>query len=308
MQKYKNILVYVDLEQETQWALARAANIIKIQQGGKITLFLCCDKLDIRPLRSVEEQSAIHLVTVKKNEEWLLALSTPYTQKNIDIQNVIVYDNHPIEAVIIEVLENGHDIIIKSTQQNYKFIDFLFTPAGCHLQRKCPSPILLVIEHDWQKKGNLLCALNSYCMNDSGAVLNNLIIDEAKSLASIFNFNIHLVNAYPITPISLALNAPGFHPIEYCHKLKLEHQKILLEYANKYEIPDQNIHLHQGNPEDVISDTAKEINADLVIIGSQGHPGLIGYILGHTCEQVLDDLHCDLLTLHSKDFESSIKP
>lgn len=306
MQKYKNILVYVDPEQETQRALAQAVNIIEMQQGGKITLFLCChnDMHDINPLRSIEEKTAIHLDGVKKYEKWLLALSTPYTQKNIDIQNVIVYDNKPVEATIAEVLKNTNDILIKSAHKHSKFSTFFFTPDDWKLLRKCPCSILLVKNHEWQKNGQIICALDSHNMKEPEALLNHLIIDEAKSLASIFNLNIHLVNAYPSTPINITLNIPEFNPVEYTEKIKIEHQKMLLSYSNKYDIPPQNNHLRQGIPEHVISDVAKEINADLVIIGSLAHPGLIGSLLGHTSEQVLDDLNCDLLALKSEDFES----
>ncbi len=304
MQKYKNILVYIDPEQKTQLALTRAASIIEKQQGGKITLFLCCNNSNL----SLKDPTAQHDETIKKNEQWLLELSKPYTEKNINIQNVILFHHSPFEASIIEVLKNTHDLLIKSTHQHSMLGAFLFTPDDWNLLRKCPCPVLLVKTHHPQKNGNILCALDAKKQNDKKDLLNDLLIEEAKSLASIFTLNIHLVNAYPTPPANITIELPELNHIEYADKLKKAHQKTLLTYTKKYDLAPQNIHIEQGIPEHVIANVANEINADLVIIGSLGDSGLLANLLGHTSEQVLDDLNCDLLTLKSEDFESPIKP
>jgi len=304
MQKYKNILVYIDSDQKTQLALTRAMSIIEKQQSGKITLFLCCSDSSL-PLIN---HTAKHDDTIQENEQWLQALAKPYKETNINIQNVIVFHNSPFEATIIEVLKNTHDLLIKSTHHHSKLSDFLFTSDNSNLLRKCPCPVLLVKEHQPQKNGNILCALDAKNQDDKEDLLNYQIIKEAKSLASIFTLNIHLVNAYPRAPANIIIDLPEFNPIEYGDKLKIAHQEMLLNYANKYDLQSENNHIEQGLPEDVIANVANKINAELVIIGSLGRSGLLANVLGHTSELLLDDLNCDLLTLKSKDFESPIKP
>jgi universal stress protein E len=126
-------------------------------------------------------------------------------------------------------------------------------------------------------------------------------------MAELLRANIHLVNAYPSPPMNIMLELPEFDPINYENDLKKYHQKTLTEYAQNYRIPESQIHIQQGLPEDVISEVAEEIDAELVILGTVGRSGLSATLLGHTAEQVIDNLNCDLLALKPQGFISPIK-
>ena len=126
-------------------------------------------------------------------------------------------------------------------------------------------------------------------------------------MAKLMCANIHIVNAYPSPPMNIMLELPEFDPINYEDGLKKFHQKTLNEYAQPLNLPKDQIHLAQGLPEDVISQVAEEIDAQLVILGTVGRSGLSATLLGHTAEQVIDNLDCDLLALKPKGFISPIK-
>lgn len=310
MLKYQNILVYVDPTQEAQPALARAAKLIEKQQGGKITLFLSCYDLsyEMTSLSSADERQAMQRIVIKEHTKWLLELAQPYKEAGIKINEKVVWHNRPFQAAILEVLGNKSDILIKSTHQHSKLSAILFTPTDWNLLRKCPCPVLLVKEHEWQENGKILCAMDCKSLQeDDEALLNHQIIKEAKSLADILAAEVHLVNAYPSPPINIMLELPEFDPIQYGDNLKNLHKSDLLEYSTQYNISSDNTHLEQGLPEDVISDVATKIDAELVILGSLGKSGLASALLGHTAEQVIDNLNCDLLAIKPKGFKSPIE-
>jgi len=309
MLKYQNILVFIDPTQESQPALARATEIAKKQQGASITLFLCCYDLsyEMTSLSSSEERQAMQRVVIKENQAWLDALAVPYQTQGINITNCVIWHSRPFQAAILEVLKSKHDLVVKATHPHSKLSAILFTPTDWNLLRKCPVPLLLVKHHQWPDNGNVLCALDCKSIqDDEHHLLNQQIIDEAQAMATIINANTHIVNAYPSPPMNIMLELPEFDPINYEDGLKKFHKKSLNEYAQKNNIPEAQVHLEQGLPEDVISNVAEEIDAELVILGTVGRSGLSATLLGHTAEQVIDQLDCDLLALKPTGFVSPI--
>lgn len=47
-----------------------------------------------------------------------------------------------------------------------------------------------------------------------------------------------------------------------------------------------------GNPKKAIVATAKDWSADLIVIGSQGHSGIVGLFLGNTAQNVMSHAQC----------------
>lgn len=310
MLKYRNILVYIDPTQEQQPALQRAIEIAEKEQNAKITLFLCCYDLtyELTSLSSAEERQAMQSIVIRDNREWLDSLAAPYREKGQEVHCNVQWHNRPFQAAIQLIIKEKFDLIIKSTHPHSRLSAILFTPTDWNLLRKCPIPLLLVKAKSWSENGNILCAVDCKSVQDEDHhELNESILTEARDIAEMIESNIHIVNAYPSPPMNIMMELPEFDPIHYENGLKKFHQEALNEYANKFQIDKENMHLKQGLPEDVISDVAKEIDVSLVILGTVGRSGLGATLLGHTAEQVIDNLDSDLLALKPKGFVSPIK-
>ena len=52
-----------------------------------------------------------------------------------------------------------------------------------------------------------------------------------------------------------------------------------------------------GEPDEVIVQSAREMNAGLVVVGNSARSGLAAVMRGNTVEKVLDKLACDVLSL-----------
>ncbi|RPJ87430.1 MAG: universal stress protein, partial [Acidobacteria bacterium] len=50
-----------------------------------------------------------------------------------------------------------------------------------------------------------------------------------------------------------------------------------------------------GNPAQLIVQHAEEQGFDLIVIGSHGHSGLWGRLLGHTTDRISEHAHCNVL-------------
>jgi len=310
MLKYRNILVYIDPTQEEQPALQRAIEIAKKEKSAQITLFLSCYDLtyEMTSLSSIEERQAMQTLVIRDNKEWLDTLAAPYREQGHTINCQVHWHNRPFQAAIELILKEGYDLLIKSTHPHSRLSAILFTPTDWNLLRKCPIPLLLVKVKSWPENGNILCALDCKSIEDEDHNnLNESILTEANNIAEMVKSNVHVVNAYPSPPMNIMMELPEFDPIHYEDGLKKFHQKTLNDYAQRYQVAPQNVHLHQGLPEDVISDVAQEIKAELVILGTVGRSGIGLALLGQTAEQVIDKLDSDLLALKPAGFVSPIK-
>ncbi|MEQ9450641.1 MAG: universal stress protein [Pseudomonadales bacterium] len=78
--------------------------------------------------------------------------------------------------------------------------------------------------------------------------------------------------------------------------LRKNAEQALQAHAQKLNIPPDAVHLKTGNPAQEIKATAKEIQADLIVIGTHGRHGL-GLLLGSTANGVLHGVECDVLTV-----------
>jgi universal stress protein A len=70
----------------------------------------------------------------------------------------------------------------------------------------------------------------------------------------------------------------------------------LADFASRYKIPSENLHICEGRPRDEIHQLVKDIGADLVVIGNHGRHGL-SLLLGSTANGVLHGSTCDVLVV-----------
>ena len=109
--------------------------------------------------------------------------------------------------------------------------------------------------------------------------------------------NLHLVNSFPGTPVNIAIEIPEFNAGDYNLSMLKHHKDAMLEHAKAFNIAEENTHIKEGLPEDVIQSIANELDAELVILGTIGRTGLSAALIGNTAEHVIDRLNCDVLAL-----------
>ncbi|MFD2176640.1 universal stress protein UspE [Veronia pacifica] len=311
MDRYTNILVAIAAEQEEQPALSRAILIArKSASPVKLTLFLAIYDLsyEMTSMLSSDERQAMRSGVVKQREEWLESLLAEQDTTHIDIQRHVVWHNRPYEALIGKVFDDNHDLLVKATHMHDKLGSVIFTPTDWHLLRKCPCPVLLVKEHGWPENGKILTAVNVSSDNEAHIDLNDKLISESNAIASLLNAEVHLVNAYPATPVNITVELPEFDPSSYTDAVRGHHLLTMKTLRQKHSINDDLTHVEEGLPEDVIPEVAKKLDAELVILGTTGRSGLSAVFIGNTAEHTIDQLDCDLLAIKPDGYVSPLAP
>ena len=134
--------------------------------------------------------------------------------------------------------------------------------------------------------------------NEAHSTFNDELVSLSMDLAdSLDRGNIHLVTAYPSTPINMAIDLPEFSSGEYSSGLRGQYLLNMKALRQKYGIDGDHTHVLEGFPEDVIPQVAEKLEAELVILGTIGRTGLSAAFLGNTAEHVISKLNCNLLAI-----------
>ncbi|MBV1839367.1 MULTISPECIES: universal stress protein UspE [Photobacterium] len=310
MTKYKNILVVADPAQDHQPALSRAIHLARKCENVKITLFLAIYDFsyEMTSMLSADERQAMRRGVVMQREAWLQDIIRPYVDDGFDIELIVVWHNRPYEAIIAEVFSKHHDLLIKATHDHDKIGSVIFTPTDWHLLRKCPCPVLLVKEHSWPENGKVMACVNLASEDETHDKLNDAIVAEGISFAELLNAEVNIVNAYPATPVNITIELPEFDPATYTDAVRGHHLKAMKALRHKHGLPEEQTHVLEGLPEDIIPQVAEDLDAELVILGTTGRTGLSAVFIGNTAEHTIDSLNCDLLALKPEGYISPLSP
>lgn len=298
MATYQDVLVVLDPSQSEQKALARALELAE-HTACRLTAFLSIYDFsyEMTTMLSGEERESMRQAVISDREVWISELVASARAKGLAVAISVVWHNRPFEAIVKAVTDHGYDLVIKGTHHHDVLKSIIFTPTDWHILRKCPCPVLLVKEHAWPLHGKILAAVNAGSEQPHHVELNKRIIRQAQAVANMLQGEVHLVNAYPGTPIHVAIEIPEFNPAEYNDNMKHHHQQAVTELATQFAVPSSQTHVQEGMPEDVIPRVASSIDAEMLVIGTIGRTGLSAAIIGNTAEHVIDRLDCDVLAL-----------
>ncbi|MEA1065067.1 universal stress protein UspE [Erwinia sp. HR93] len=302
MAKYQNMLVVIDANQDDQPALRRAVYLHQ-RIGGRIKAFLPIYDFsyEMTTLLSPDERTAMRKGVIAQR-------TAHYIDAGIPIEIKVIWHNRPFEAIIQEVLSHQHDLILKMAHQHDRLEAVIFTPTDWHLLRKCPCPVWMVKDQPWPEGGKALVAVNLASDEEYHNALNEKLVRETQHLAEQVNHTaVHLVGAYPVTPINIAIELPDFDPSVYNDAIRGQHLLAMKALRQKFGIGENTTHVEKGLPEEVVPDLAEHLQAGIVVLGTVGRTGISAAFLGNTAEQVIDHLRCDLLVIKPDDYQSPIE-
>ena len=125
------------------------------------------------------------------------------------------------------------------------------------------------------------------------------VVTRGKSLSEICGAKLSIVHV--LEPISFTYG--GDIPLDFSgiqEEIQNQAKQQLTALSQSLDIPEAAQHLVLGRPETEIHNTATQIGADLVIVGSHGRHGL-ALLFGSTANGVLHGAGCDVLAVRVKE-------
>ena len=123
-------------------------------------------------------------------------------------------------------------------------------------------------------------------------------LDMGADLAKQFGSKVHLVHAFELpmpvlTPYEVALPDNFMGDARKAGRRELDALERVLVDAGL----EVTSHLRDGPPDMAIDEVAKEVSADLIVIGTRGNTGLKHIVLGSVAERTVRFAHCPVLTV-----------
>lgn len=247
----------------------------------------------------------------------LQGFTAPYRQR-LGIQHEVLTGTGFLE-IIRAVLRHGHDLLVKPAE-NPTFTERLFGSDDMHLLRKCPCPVWLTKPGE---KSNYRCIVAAVDFDpetpDAGEQnLNEQILELSSSLAVSDFAALHVVHLWDAPGESTVRgwsDNPDAAVASYVEGERSSHQRRLDRLREKlrdrigneaYDYISPQFHLRRGAASNGIPELARELQADLVVMGTVARTGISGLFIGNTAETVLEQLQCSVLAVKPSGFVSPV--
>jgi len=322
MQRFKDIL-FIAASDSVGGAALECAATLAVNNQARLTVVRVIEEMPLelklvdRVLSADDLQAEIVAKHRQRLEEQLVARN-----KDIEIE-VRVLIGKPFLQIIREVLRNDHDLVVKMAESG-RWLDRVFGSDDMHLLRKCPCPVWLVKSDSPKAYQRILAAVDVDDLYPPEELntryqLNLQVLEIASSLALSEFAELHIVHAW--RAIGEGEMPSGFikssedEVVAYVEEVRQQHKQDLDELVdgimsklgrNTSGYLKPETHLLKGYAGEDIPVLAREVKADLVVMGTIARTGISGFIMGNTAETILNRLDCSVLAIKPPGFETPI--
>lgn len=264
----EKFLVVVDSAHSEHLALNRIANFTagQLHSGMSIHVFVGFEGQDLsQPDQPME---------VIRGQSWLGELLAPLENSGVKFTAELFWTQDWETSIINAARRTEADMIVisKSSAINKKSL----TDSIWSLLRNSKVPVLTVESAAPARRENILVAVNMQTTDDEYDQLNRKVLLRGQMLAEFYSARLHVVNAY-------------FDSEDYPDRDKVK--RII-------DINRQDIHVEMGKPEEIIINLTKQVQADLVIMGTMSRRGIRATLRKNKSEKVIKKLTVDVLTIN----------
>lgn len=317
MKRFNHILcVVIDGENNLQ-ALNRAATLA-VNNQARLTVIKIIEKIPLE-LKFKNRMQSTEEIKDRLIEEHQMKLQEMVASwKKINVQTKVLIGISFLE-IIREILRSGCDLVIKTAEKG-GLLDRVFGSDDMHLLRNCPCPVWLVKPGSPKKYKRILAAVDvDELLPEEQKITNrqlNLKILELSCSLSLSEFSeLHIVSILEVFGENLVISSTlGVNKEQVTSSITEEgnrqkqHLKDLLNEVGaklgpetmEYIWPQK--HFIKGLPSIEIPNCAKQIEADVIVMGTLARTGISGLFIGNTAETILNLIDCSVLAVKPQGF------
>jgi len=318
MKQIKSILLYADAELDPA-LLDRVVHIAKVV-GAKLTLAAVVESAQSQvclTMGSLDLGEVEHLLIEDRQRQLDEAVSS------IDNPDVTiatrVFPGNAVDAIIQAVMTGRYDFLVKRPMPSHGLRQRLFGSVDMRLLRACPCPVTISHLKPGGYSRRAVTAVDYSGESQTNARLNEALLDFAAFGLETEFAEMHIVHAWSLYGESLLARGRGKIPPERLKDLVEQErakrqqwlENLVDEYRNtldddRSKLFNPKLELLHGDPTVVIPQRVKELDADLLSIGTVSRTGLSGWLIGNTAEAILNRIDCSVVTLKPEGFVSPV--
>jgi universal stress protein E len=281
----KSILV-ITYVNETNHCSLKKAHDIAAPLGAEIDVVRFVKAHgDVKPDKSTLASQATDLA------ESLDKIFADYEHRET-IKSQVVVTTDIVKWVLDYCQGKDFDLIVKAGNRTESLFH---TPCDWELIRSLEVPVLIASQQHWRSQSAVVAAVDAKVVVSERRELNDNILAWAKKWAQTFDCHVHLIYTFPVSNILKELDMVDVKNFALEHRT--EGEAMLAEVLKDHDLPNVTLHVAAGAPDKAIPHCANEVKAELVIMGSLGHTGLKGMLMGNMAEKVMHNLRTNSLTI-----------
>lgn len=324
MKSIRNILCVTFPWKNCQSVVERAVALAENNQAS-LTVVSLIERFSAATnmLESEATPAELQTLVIQGHEQHLAALIEPYQDRK-PIQTKVL-TGIPFLEIVREVLRSEYDLVIKPTEA-HDWLDRLFSSDDMHLLRKCPCPVWLIKPESHKTCRRILAAVDAgddYPQAElrTRYALNQQVLEMAGSLALSEFAELHIVHVWDAVGESLMRTRAPFMSgtddtiIRYVEQVRKRHQHnldaLILEMTRRLgqdaiDYLKPQIHLIKGLARKEVPALSRQLEADLIVMGTVARTGIPGFIMGNTAEAILNQIDCSVLAIKPPGFVTPV--
>ncbi len=318
MKRFRNIVYVAEPLADQSAAMARAVALAENSQA-RLTVLRVVDPPRLGAFARSHSRDELESLLRQQETARLESLVAPFRSR-VEVSLDLRFGT-PFIEVVRDVIRHQRDLVIKTACTEEGVRHRLFGSTDMHLLRKCPCPVWLLHPDTTQNYRRILAAVDfdPWQPEAGEGELNRFILELAGSLALSDFAELHVVHVWDTmaegvmrvwggelddASLSAYVESERVRHQEGFDRLDGELRALLGEEAYGYLSP--RLHLRQGVAREVIPALTKEIDADLIVMGTVARTGIPGFIIGNTAEGVLNRIGCAVLAVKPPGFISPV--
>lgn len=317
MKLFKHILYVSEASVAQEPSIARAVSVAKNNQAD-LTVIDVIPALTagIGLLPGGHTADELQTAMVSERRKWLESLVGPYEER-LSIRLDVLVGKTYLE-VIRAILRHKYDLLIKPAE-NPNFLERLFGSDDMQLLRNCPCPVWLTRSAEQSDYARILAAvdLNPDIPDAAEQTLNRQILELSSSLAISKFAALNVVHVWD-APYEMKVKSWSDSEASkaYVEGERSRHESAFNRLGKQlrdqigteaYDHLSPQFHLRRGAPSTVIPQTVKQLQADLVVMGTVARTGIAGWLIGNTAEAIFEQVQCSVLAVKPPGFVSPVK-
>ena len=233
---------------------------------------------------TLEEMMTLQDEYRRDGERRLSSLLASQRLNGLEVKSEVVVGT-PYEEIVRGADRLGSALVIAGTRGHSALKRMLVGSTATRLARVCPCPT-------WIVRPKQASELRSILVPVDFSPVGEKALSIAASLALAAGAQLHLLHVCDVDDLHLVPPAFDKAAEDLAQVRKRSRQAAFERLEQSLEActprhPSAALHVAQGVPWQMNGATAKQLTADLIVMGSVGRSGLTGLLIGNTAEQTL---------------------
>ncbi len=232
---------------------------------------------------------------------------------SVDISIELLSAKTPATKIDQYVLRQNHDLVIKEAEprdgdgRDFKAIDL-------DLLRKCPCALWLCRPIAYSRQLiKVAVAIDPDSAEEAVEDLSIRMLRLSRALTDSCSSEMHIISCWDCEfEFYLRSNAwvkiPDAQIAEADGGTQQEHRRALQRLIKASGISgNHKVHHLRGQAEEPIPSFVENNKVDILVMGTVGRTGLLGFLIGNTAENIVEKISCSLLVRKPPRFVSPVK-